>query len=159
MQSTERYLFSQTSLIQSFESQIKPASSTLLNTKSLSLGGPPVAILDWFWLNIAPPTSRCKKNWWRQYFEVLVFHLTVDVAPRSIRHTVSTVLVCSVIWAITCPYATTCPFWLSALLYSELLFSGQLLFFPFLHFPQTVQPHVPPAEKCTAQATLIGCDM
>ena len=61
--------------------------------------------------------------------------------------------------ATTCPCAATCPFWLSALLYSELLFSGQLLFFPFLHFPQTVQPHVPPAEKCTAQATLIGFDI
>ena len=61
--------------------------------------------------------------------------------------------------ATTCPCAATCPFWLSALLYSELLFSGQLLFFLFLHFPQTVQPHVPPAEKCTAQATLIGFDI
>ena len=61
--------------------------------------------------------------------------------------------------ATTCPCAATCPFWLSALLYSELIFSGQLLFFPFLHFPQTVQPHVPPAEKCTAQATLIGFDI
>ena len=37
-------------------------------------------------------------------------------------------------------------FWLT-LLYSELPFSEQLLFFPFLYFPQTVQPHVPPAEK------------
>ena len=36
-------------------------------------------------------------------------------------------------------------------------FSGQLLF--FLHFPQTVQPHVPPAQKCTAQATLIGLEI
>ena len=45
--------------------------------------------------------------------------------------------------ATTCPCATTCPFWLSTLLFSELLFSEQLLFFPFLHFPQTVQPHVP----------------
>ena len=45
--------------------------------------------------------------------------------------------------ATTCPCATTCPFWLSTRLFSELLFSEQLLFFPFLHFPQTVQPHVP----------------
>ena len=45
--------------------------------------------------------------------------------------------------ATACPCTTTCPFWLSTLLFSELLFSEQLLFFPFLHFPQTVQPHVP----------------